>query len=137
MPNQVDTKDKLVLYLEERFNGRKDSYCYVAYDHTEKEFFICGARATINNTRYGEYHFYCKSTKTLLNYLEFVLNVTCSNLTYGLYAFKNIFEFTDCVNLDLMEIKSQDHNEIAMYADMDYDRSSIKKNLRMLKEVRY
>lgn len=134
---EVDSKDKLVLYFEEIANERPDTYCYVMYDFTEKEYFLCGARHDSEGTKYGKFHFYCRSSETVLDYLTYILNISTSDVTQGLYNFRNLFEHSDCVDLDILDAKKTDINELSVYIGEKFKTRLIKKLLRMLKEIRY
>ena len=85
MTNMIDAHDKLVLYLEEEC---KDTYCYVVYDFTEREYFICGSRTTKYDEKYCPFNFYCKSKTTVLEYLQFIFDVAFSLLMCCSLAFK-------------------------------------------------
>lgn len=134
---EVDSKDKLVLYFEELSNGIIDTFCYVLYDFTEKEYFICGARHDGCGFQYGKFHFYCRSTETVLDYLAFILNAEESEITYGLYNFRNLFEQSDIIDLERLEIKKRDTNEIAIFLNQNFKKKRVRKILRMLREIRY
>jgi hypothetical protein len=134
MTNMIDAHDKLVLYFED---DGKDTYCYVAYDFTEKEYFICGARTTKNDENYCPFNFYCKSKTTLLEYLKFIFEVAFCRLTYGLYNFYNIFEGGDCVDLELLDNRRNETCEISIYFETDFNAKKVYNLLKMLKEIRY
>lgn len=125
----IDAHDKLVLYFEDE---SRDTYCYILYDFTEREYFICGARG---NQRGCPFNFYCKSKKTLLKYLKFIFEVT--QLTYGLYNFSNIFGETDYVDLDILENKRSIQTEITAYVGATFNSELVLNLLKMLKEIRY
>ena len=130
----IDAHDKLVLYFED---DCKDTYCYVAYDFTEKEYFICGARMNEFGEQYSSFNFYCKSKTTLLEYLKFIFDVAFARLTYGLYNFYNIFGTTDCVDLELLDSKRNDMCEITVYVGTVFKQKTVYNLLKMLKEIRY
>ena len=134
---EIDSKDKLVLYFEEESNGKPDTYCYVMYDFTEKEYFLCGARHDSHGYKYGKFHFYCRSSETVLDYLTYILNINSSEITQGLCNFRNLFKYSECVDLDILDPKKQDINELAVYVGETFKKRQIKKLLRMLKEIRY
>lgn len=130
----IDAHDKLVLYFE---NEGKDAYCYIAYDFTEKEYFICGARIDGYGEQYASFNYYCKSKKTVLEYLKFLFDTDYCKITYGLYNFYNIFGYSDCVDLELLESKRNYTCEIALYDRTVFKRKTVHNLLKMLKEIRY
>ena len=75
-------QDRLVLYIEEEYEGQRDTSCYILYDFVEKEYFICGSRLDEAKQEYARFHFYCASRETLLDYMSFITNARDSVLTY-------------------------------------------------------
>jgi len=131
----IDAHDKLVLYFEDE---SKDTYCYILYNFVEREYFICGARTNyVLNEQYCPFNFYCKSKKTLLEYLKFIFDVAFARLTYGLYNFYNIFGDRDYVNLKVLDIKRNDETEITAYVGATFKPELVYNLLKMLKEIRY
>lgn len=130
-------QDKLVLFLEEEYDGSVDMTCYIAFDHTEREYFICGQRMDELLNKYSTFHFYCKSKKSLLRYLRFILNADDSILTYGLFNFNGLFRDREYVNYEVLNNMRSDFNEVAVYNRMEYDASIMKDLLIVLKDVRY
>lgn len=129
--------DKLVLFMEEEYEGSVDMTCYVVYDHTEGEYFVCGQRVDELNCAYSTFHFYCKKRKSLLNYLGFILNAEDSKLTYGLFNFNGMFHEREYVDFNVLNSMRSDFNEVAVYNRMDYDDDIMKDLLSVLKNVRY
>ena len=125
----IDAHDKLVLYFEDECK-----YCYVAYDFTEKEYFICGTRTNSYNC---PFNFYCKSKTTVLEYLTFLFDVAFFELKYGLYNFYNIFGESDCVDLELLDNKRNDTCEIAIFTGTVFKPKKVYNLLKMLKDIRY
>ncbi len=132
-----DLHDKLVLYFEEETDGHKDTACYVLYDLTEQEYFVCGSRHDERGTQYAKFHYYCRSAQTVMDYISFILNSRFSKITYGLYNYHNIFEHHNMVNYDVLEGKRCTENEVAIYLNMEFSKKSIRKILTMLREIRY
>ena len=137
MTTYPDLHDKLVLYLEEENDGYKDTSCFVLYDFTEKEYFICGSRHDEHGTKYVKFHYYCRSRQTVMDYISFILNSKFSKTTYGLYNYHNIFEDHDMVNYDILEEKRCSKSEVAIYLNMEFSKKSIHRILTMLREIRY
>ena len=129
--------DKLVLFIEEKYDGIVDMSCYVLYDVAEKEYFVCGTRSDDADFKYAPFHFFCKSKQTLLSYIKFITNANDSRLTYGLFNFNNIFENVEYIDYERLCAKRCDSNEIAVYVDMDFNKKQIMELLVILKEVRY
>ena len=131
------SEDKLVLFLEEEYDGSVDMTCYVAYDHTEREYFVCGQRLDEMEYTYATFHFYCKSRKSLLKYLRFIVNADDSKLTYGLFNFNGIFRGRESVDYNVFDSMRSNFNEVAVYNRMEYDHGNMKDLLAVLKDVRY
>jgi hypothetical protein len=134
---KMASQDKLFLFLEEEYDGSVDMTCYVAYDHTEKEYFICGQRLDDLKNKYSIFHFYCKSRKSLLKYLRFIVNAEDSILTYGLFNFNNIFQGREYVDYSVLNSMRSDWNEVAVYNRMEYEHKVMKDLLAVLRDVRY
>ena len=132
-----DMHDKLVLFIQEKYSGCVDMSCYVLFDVSEREYFVCGTRLDIVDFKYAPFHFFCKSKQTLLSYLKFITNANDSLLTYGLYNFNNIFENEKYIDYERLEAKRSDLNEIAVYVDMEFDKKQMMELLVILKEIRY
>jgi hypothetical protein len=132
-----DMHDKLVLFIEEKYNGCVDMSCYILYDVSEREYFVCGTRSDDTDYKYAPFHFFCKSKQTLASYLKFITNANDSRLTYGLFNFNNIFENVEYINYARLEAKRCDSNEIAVYVDMEFNKRQMMELLIILKEVRY
>ena len=128
--------DKLVLFLEEDYEGSVDMSCYVVYDATEKEYFICGQRMDDLSCKYAPFHFYCKSKRSLLKYIRFITNAEDSRLTYGLFNFPDIY-FEEMVDYSVLDKMRSAYTEIAVYVKMDFDKKIIHDLLVVLKDVRY
>ena len=128
--------DKLVLFLEEEYEGSVDMSCYVVYDATEKEYFICGQRVDDLSNKYAPFHFYCKSKRSLLKYIRFITNAEDSRLTCGLFNFSGIY-LEEVVDYSVLDKMRSDYNEVALYVKMEFDKKVIHDLLVVLKDVRY
>ena len=139
--------NKLVIYIEEKYENVKDMSCYVLYDETEKEYFVCGSRRDEAMVNYAQFHFYCKSRDTLVNFIAFIVNARgkspfTSLITYGLYSY-DIFgsddehEMSQFVSYSRLDKYRSDTNEIALYVDMTFNRGKIHDLLNIIREVRY
>jgi hypothetical protein len=131
------SQDKLVLFLEEEYEGSVDMTCYVVFDHTENEYFICGQRMDESMQQYSTFHFYCKSKKSLLRYIQFIVNADDSILTYGLFNFNGMFKDREYVDYSVLNSMRSGLNEVAVYNRMEYDNDAMKDLLIVLKDVRY
>jgi hypothetical protein len=137
--------NKLVIYIEEKYEDVKDMTCYILYDEIEKEYFVCGSRRDEAMVNYAQFHFYCKSRDTLVNYIAFIVNArgSCISLiTYGLYSY-NIFgsadehEMSQFVSYSRLDKYRSDTNELALYVDMTFSSAKIHDLLNIIREVRY
>jgi hypothetical protein len=137
--------NKLVIYIEEKYEDVKDMSCYVLYDETEKEYFVCGSRRDEAMVNYAQFHFYCKSRDTLVNYIAFIVNASgscISLITYGLYSY-DIFgsddehEMSQFVSYSRLDKYRSDTNELALYVDMTFSSAKIHDLLNIIREVRY
>ena len=133
----TQTQDRLVLYLEEVYDGEPDAKCYVVFDETEKEYFVCGSRLDVNNQTYGDYKFYCYSEHVLLDYLQFVLNADSSMLNYGLYNYQDIFSDTNMIDYSFLDTHRTVQNEIVVYVESNFKKKQLAKILVMLRKIRY
>jgi len=122
--------------LEEEYEGSVDMTCYVVYDATEEEYFICGQRVDDLSYKYAPYHFYCKSKRSLLKYIRFITNAEDSRLTYGLFNFSGIY-LEEVVDYGVLDKMRGDYNEVALYVKMEFDKNIIRDLLDVLKDVRY
>ncbi len=134
----IGDNDKLVLFIEEEYEGSVDMTCYVLYDHTECEYFVCGQRLDELKYMYSTFHFYCKSRKSLLRYIRFIVNADDSKITYGLFNFNGLFRpNNERVDYPLLDSLRSNYNEIAVYNKMDYKEDVMSDLLRVIKDVRY
>ena len=133
----MEEQDKLVLFLEEEYEGSVDMTCYIAYHHIEKEYFVCGQRLDELQHKYSTFHFYCKSRKSLLKYIRFIVNADDSKLTYGLFNFNGMFREREYVDYDVLDSMRSNYNEVAVYNRMEYDNDIMRDLLVVLKDVRY
>jgi hypothetical protein len=145
------TKDTLVLCLEENEqNGGKKvigTKCYLFYDHGDKEYFICGKRYPNDSSADCEdFNFYCKSTRHLMTFLEYLFGSQESSVNHILYNCKDLFTVDEyygdgnLVDFDAFESKCYMDNELSGYNDVKYDavlRSKLANVIKMLKRVRY
>jgi len=137
--------NKLVIYIEEKYEDVKDMTCYILYDEIQKEYFVCGSRRDEAMVNYAQFHFYCKSRDTLVNYIAFIVNArgSCISLiTYGLYSY-DIFgsadehEMSQFVSYSRLDKYRSDTNELALYVDMSFSSAKIHELLNIIREVRY
>jgi len=131
-----DLNDKLVLYLEENYEGMKDMSCYVLYSFVDEEYFICGSRIDEEGIKYGQFKFFCKTATMLLDYLAFIVNAEGSKLSYGLFNQVSVFD-ENYVDYEVLETRRNEYNEIALYINMEFNKRQLHKLMHMLKYIRY
>ena len=63
--------DKLILKLEEIDNhtGNCVMTCYIAYDHEESEYYVCGKRR--DNEMAEDFKFYCEKKSHMIKFLKY------------------------------------------------------------------
>lgn len=110
--------DKLILKLEEvdSESGSIKTSCYVAYHHTEKEYFVCGKYENEEE----DFKFYCKSRKTLIEFLRYSLGCAMGNVNARvnnvLYNHKDLFWCCDTNKLN-----RENGDDLDKYCYLDYD----------------
>ena len=128
--------DKLVLKLDE---VSSDSMilrtCYVVYDHTEGEYFVCGVNVEIGNSN-EDFKFYCKTRKHVVAFLKYLLSAEDATINHVLYNYKYLDE---CEYVDYWMLSEQcDPNcELSGYNGADFSKSWLSPLLKTLKHVRY
>lgn len=151
------TYDKLVLKLEEvdTDTGDIDMSCFIAYDQNDEEYYICGKRHVPENKANGMYSedfkFYCKSSKQLFRFLEYIIDYKLNKVNHILYNFKEL-DLHDVTTEEKYKVGDIDQDyvdyyvlqegldigcEITGYDEATYDRGWLKPVLKMLKYVRY
>jgi hypothetical protein len=138
-------KDKLILKLEEvsKTTGDVIMKCFVAYDHNESEYFVCGKSQIADefDSRVPEdFNFYCKSRKNLTLFLRYTLSdeacTADTTLNHVLYNYKDLEE-QDYVDYWMLEDQEDSNSEISGFNDATFSRSWLTPLLKTLKYVRY
>lgn len=124
--------DCLVLRIDE-FDGetfKLDTSMYIFYDTNEELYVIRGKRPNTWET----YSFY---SDTLHDTLDFVRTVICkSNLwSYSLYNCSNLPLDSDDITFGTLESSVTSDNEITGYDHQDYNKRTLKRMLRILRNV--
>lgn len=133
--------DKLVLKLEEIDvdTQRLRVKCFVVYDQTEREYFICGKAQKLEDQEEPEdFKFYCKKRKHVIEFLNYIFQSPekTENLNHVLYNFKYLDEY-DCVDFWVLEDQENASCELTGYDGADFNKSWLSPLLKTLKHVRY
>jgi len=132
-------RDKLILTLEEVSKTTDDVLmkCYVAYDHNESEYFVCGKR---QGDGFEDFKFYCKSRKDLTAFLRYTLSDESTTgdttLSHVLYSYKDLCE-QYYVDYWVLYDQEDTNTEISGFNDATFSRNWLSPLLKMLKYVRY
>lgn len=138
---EASYSDKLVLKLEETSEETGDIQlkCYVVYDHTEDEYFICGKNQSTDGLReFEDFKFYCKTRKRVTSFLKYLLSSTDASgkINHVLYNYKYLDEY-DCVDYWVLEDQEDSQCELAGYDGANFSKSWLSPLLKTLKHVRY
>jgi len=124
--------DCVVLRIDEfdRDTQKLDTSMYVLYDVNEEVYVIRGKRSDDWNT----YSFYCE---TLHGLVEFVSTVICKNnlWSYSLYNCDNLPLDSDVITFGTIEYSVKKESEIVGYDCQDYNEKTLKRMLRILRNV--
>jgi len=133
--------DKLVLKLEEVDVGTGEIRfkCFVAYDHNEGEYFICGKSMTLEDDREPEdFKFYCKSRKNTMSFLKYLFQCPqgTEQMNHVLFNYKYLGDY-ECVDYWVLEEHEDALCELAGFDGATYNKSWLSPLLKTLKYVRY
>lgn len=124
--------DCLVLRIDEfdSTSYKLDTSMYILYDTNEEMYVIRGKRPDTWET----YSFYCD---TMHDTLDFVRTVICKgNLwSYSLYNFSNLSPDSDDITFGELEGHVRRENEVVGYDYQKYDKNTLKRMLRILRNV--
>ena len=124
--------DCLVLRIDEFDNNshKLDTSMYVFYDVNEEMYVIRGKRPDTWDT----YSFYCD---TMHDTMDFVRTVICKgNLwSYSLYNFSNLSPDYDDITFGELEMNVRKEAEIVGYDYQKYEKKTLKRMLRILRNV--
>lgn len=139
--------DKLILKLEEvdSDSGRVLTSCYVAYDHAEAEYYVCGKKS--GNMGWEDFKFYCKKKKHMMDFLKYMigdLNITgAPRVNHILYNYKNLDlngeeeHRKDFIDYYVLAEQEDETSELAGYNEMRFNKRWLLPLLKMLKNIRY
>jgi len=131
-PTENYPTDCAVLRIDEfdRDTYKPDTTMYVLYDANEGMFVVRGKRPNAWET----YSFYCDSLHDLK---DFISTVICKdNLwSYSLYNCDNLPTDSDDITFGTLEYSVRKENEITGYDYQDYNKHTLKKMLRILRNV--
>ena len=131
----IGSTDCLVLRIDE-FKGESvsvatlDTSIYVLYDVNNSSYVIRGNRDGEIQT----YSFYCD---TLHGVKDFINTIICKkNLwSYNIYNCDNLPRYSDDITFELLEESVGKHNEIVGYDYHAYNKKTLKRMLRILRNV--
>jgi len=139
--------DKLILKLEEIDNatGATVMSCYIAYDHEESEYFVCGKRG---HALAEDFKFYCGKKSHMIEFLKYVIGdtsavVPSSKINHILYNYKHLDlngdeEHTkDYIDYDVLALQEDRNSELSGYDGVEFDKKWLSPLLKMLKNTRY
>ncbi len=124
--------DCLVLRIDEfDYDTRElDTSMYILYDVNEEVYVIRGKRTNTWTT----YSFYCDTMHDVKDFLSTVICKT--NLwTYNLYSCDNLHLDSDDITFGSLENSVSKENEIVGYDLKEYNKKTLKKMLRILRNV--
>ena len=124
--------DCLVLRIDEYDDetDKLDTSLFVLYDTNEDLYVIRGKRSQ----EWQTYSFYCD---TLNGVKEFVNTVICkeNKWSYTLYSCDNLHLNSDDITFGSLDYSVGRHNEITGYDCEKYNKKTLKKMLRILRNV--
>jgi len=142
----VFLNDKLILKIEEvsTTSDKVSMKCFIAYDHNESEYFVCGKRSEIEYCVKPpgpeDFKFYCKSRNHLIEFLRYTfmddMTPGDSTLTHLLYNYKDL-DTQDYVDYWTLEEQEDPNSEISGFNGATFSRSWLSPLLKTLKYVRY
>lgn len=139
--------DNLVLKLEEvdSDSNRILTSCYVAYDHTEAEYYVCGKKH--GNAGWEDFKFYCKKKNHMVEFLRYIIGdvtVSCApKINHILYNYKNLDlngdeeHSKDFIDYYVFEEQEDANSELAGYNGVRFNKRWLLPLLKMLKNLRY
>ncbi len=130
----------LVMYFGEidSESGLVDMRCYVFYDQSEEEYFICGKRTTQSETEFSDFKLFCKHRKGVLDLLSNIMDTRHNLVDYTLYNFKDLFCSYDVdIDFDFLNSKRDIKDEINGFDNIVYDEVDTKTVLSIIKQARY
>ena len=140
--------DKLILKLEEIDDqtGRRVMTCYIAYDHEESEYYVCGKR--MENPMVEDFKFYCEKKSHMIDFLQYLMGDTStaasnSKINHILYNYKNLDLYgeeehpIEYIDYYVFEEQEDVNSELSGYDGVQFDKKWLSPLLKMLKNLRY
>ena len=138
-----ESSNKLVLKLEEA-DADDDATivkkCYVIYDHSEGEYFICGMNFPSDcDSQTDDYKFYCKKRKNVASFLKYLLAGEDTKINHVLCNYKGMYDFVRPCDVDYYVFEEHDNVacELTGYDGAGYSGDWLLPLLKTLKHVRY
>ena len=132
--------DKLILKLEDVDVETQEVklICYVAYDHNENEYFICGKHLRNGHSEEGDFKFYSKTRKNTTSFLKYLFSSPdgSEEVNHVLYNYKYLEDY-ECVDYWVLYDQEDSRCELSGYDGARFSRSWLSPLLRTLKYVRY
>ena len=143
--------DNLVLKLEEvdsDLDKRVLTSCYVAYDHNESEYYVCGKKhGKRGGVGWEDFKFYCKKRKHMVEFLRYIIGdlsvSTSPKINHILYNYKNLDlngekeHNKDFIDYYVLEEQEDINSELAGYDGVRFNKRWLLPLLKMLKNIRY
>ena len=139
--------DKLILKLEEIDNAKGDLVmsCYIAYDHEESEYYVCGKRG---HELAEDFKFYCEKKSHMMNFLKYLIGDNTatppsSKINHILYNYKNLDldgeeeHAKEYIDYYVFEEQEDRNSELSGYDGVQFDEKWLSPLLKMLKNLRY
>ena len=139
--------DKLILKLEEIDTATKhiEIVCYIAYDHEESEYYVCGKRGL---AMAEDFKFYCKKKSHIISFLKYVIGDTTatppsSKINHILYNYKNLDldgeeeHVKEFIDYHVLKEQEDRNCELAGYDGEQFSERWLSPLLKMLKNLRY
>jgi hypothetical protein len=129
----IEFPDTLVLKIEERDTDSPDidHMVYILYDKKTHRFVIRGKRMDGNSCTYS---FECELAKDLADFLTFIISEK-NKWTYVLYNYDNLPNDSNEITFEFLNQYDEPNYELSGYDQVKYNRKSLLKNLRMLRNV--
>ncbi len=136
MDTTTVVNDCLVLKIEERDSVTNvlDTTIYVIYDKKDHNYVVRGKRRDCKNIEACTFSFVCNYTRDLADFLSFVM-CKSSLWTYVLYNYDNLSYDSNDITYEFLKECESSVYELSGYNNEIYNRKSLCKILRMLRNV--
>ncbi len=112
---------------------RNDNTLFILYDKAIHRYVIRGKRNDVNVSS-CTYSYECKSASDLADFLGFLLDET-NKLSYIVYNYDNLPETSNDITFEFLNKNYSKFNELFGYDNQLYNRKTITKVIRTLKNV--